>query len=110
MKYSEFADYLEKLEETSSRLTLIEILSGLFKEVDEADVDKIVYLLQGRVAPFFALLLAMTLIKSQAIIYFAPFVLPDFFIIPFFTRAFSSFKTVSSETIGNNVLNTWFCI
>ena len=54
MKYSEFADYLEKLEETSSRLTLIEILSGLFKEVDEADVDKIVYLLQGRVAPFFA--------------------------------------------------------
>src|SRR5688500_6005557 len=54
MKYSTFATYLEKLEEISSRLTLIEILSELFKEVDEADVDKIVYLLQGRVAPFFA--------------------------------------------------------
>jgi DNA ligase 1 len=54
MRYSEFANYLEKLEETSSRLTLIEILSELFKQVDEADVDKVVYLLQGRVAPFFA--------------------------------------------------------
>jgi DNA ligase-1 len=54
MKYSELANYLEKLEETSSRLTLIELLSELFKEVDEVDVDKIVYLLQGRIAPFFA--------------------------------------------------------
>lgn len=54
MKYTTFADYLEKLEETSSRLALIDILSELFKEAEEDEVDKIVYLLQGRVAPFFA--------------------------------------------------------
>jgi DNA ligase-1 len=54
MLYSTFTTYLEKLESTSSRLTLIEILSELFTEADEEDVDKIVYLLQGRIAPFFA--------------------------------------------------------
>ena len=54
MKFSEFASYLDKLEATSSRLSLIEILSTLFKETPVSEIEKIVYLTQGRIAPFFA--------------------------------------------------------
>ncbi len=54
MKFSEFATYLEKLEATSSRLSLIEILSDLFKKTPASEIEKIVYLTQGRIAPFFA--------------------------------------------------------
>lgn len=54
MKFSEFSQYLEKLEATSSRLTLIEILSELFKKTPAEEIEKIVYLTQGRIAPFFA--------------------------------------------------------
>lgn len=54
MTFSELTDYFEKLEETSSRLSLIDILSGLFEETTTDNIDKIIYLLQGRVAPFFA--------------------------------------------------------
>ena len=53
MKFSKFTQYLEKLEETSSRLSLIEILSQLFKETPASEIEKIVYLIQGRIAPFF---------------------------------------------------------
>ncbi len=53
MKFSEFSQYLEKLEATSSRLTLIEILSELFKKTPAEEIEKIVYLTQGRIAPFF---------------------------------------------------------
>lgn len=53
MQFSLFATYLDRLEATSSRLTLIEILSELFKKTKETDIDKIMYLMQGRVAPFF---------------------------------------------------------
>lgn len=53
MTFSEFAKYLDKLEETSSRLALIDILSGLFKKSKEEEIGKICYLIQGRVAPFF---------------------------------------------------------
>ncbi len=55
MKFSEFSKYLEKLEKTSSRLALIDILSSLYKEISEDEVKNITYLIQGRVAPFFAL-------------------------------------------------------
>jgi DNA ligase 1 len=54
MKFSKLANYFEKLEETSSRLILIDILSDLFKNTDKEEVDKIIYLTQGRIAPFFA--------------------------------------------------------
>ena len=53
MKFSEFSEYLEKLEATSSRLTLIEILSELFSKTPTEEIEKIVYLIQGRIAPFF---------------------------------------------------------
>jgi DNA ligase 1 len=54
MKFSDFADYLEKLEATSSRLSLIEILSEMFKKTPNEEIEEIVYLIQGRIAPFFA--------------------------------------------------------
>lgn len=54
MKFADFAKYLDKLEETSSRLALIDILSDLLKEAPEEEIEKIVYLIQGRIAPFFA--------------------------------------------------------
>ncbi len=54
MTFSELAQYFEKLEATSSRLALIDILSELFKKVNKQEVDKVMYLAQGRIAPFFA--------------------------------------------------------
>jgi DNA ligase 1 len=53
MLFSELTSYFEKLEETSSRLALIDILSDLFKKSKGEEIDKIVYLSQGRIAPFF---------------------------------------------------------
>lgn len=54
MTFAELTTYFEKLEETSSRLSLIEILSELFKKSSKEEIEKIVYLAQGRVAPFYA--------------------------------------------------------
>lgn len=54
MNFSEFASYLDKLEETSSRLSLIDILSELFKAIHKDEIDKVIYLMQGRVGPFFS--------------------------------------------------------
>ncbi|GIW62119.1 MAG: putative DNA ligase [Patescibacteria group bacterium] len=54
MKFAELAKYFDQLEETSSRLTLIDILSQLFTQLSKDEIDKVIYLTQGRVAPFFA--------------------------------------------------------
>ncbi len=54
MKFSELAIYFEKLEATSSRLALIDILADLFKQVSNDEFDRVIYLTQGRVAPFYA--------------------------------------------------------
>ena len=53
MKFSNLSVYLQKLEETTSRNTMIEILADLFKHTDAKDIDKVVYLMQGRVAPLY---------------------------------------------------------
>jgi DNA ligase 1 len=53
MLFSELTLYFEKLEATASRLALIDILSELFKHSSASEIDKIVYLSQGRIAPFF---------------------------------------------------------
>src|SRR3990167_1217609 len=53
MDFVHFATYLQKLELTSSRNQMIEILADLFKEADETEIDKICYLCQGRIAPLF---------------------------------------------------------
>jgi DNA ligase-1 len=51
MKFSELSDYLEKLEKTSSRLAITEILSDLFKKVEVSEIDKVTYLILGKLAP-----------------------------------------------------------
>ena len=53
MLFSELAIYFEKLESTSSRLALIDILADLFRKSSKEDIEKIIYLTQGRIAPFF---------------------------------------------------------
>ncbi len=51
--FAEVADTFRKLEETSKRLEMTSILADLFKKTPASDIDKVVYLLQGRVAPAF---------------------------------------------------------
>ena len=53
MKFSQLAQYFEKLAVTSSRIELTKILSQLLKKVSYQEIDKVAYLLQGRVVPFF---------------------------------------------------------
>lgn len=51
MRFSELASYLEKLEKTSSRLEITRILLELFKASGAAEIDKVVYLSLGILAP-----------------------------------------------------------
>ncbi len=51
MLFGELAQYFEKIEKTTKRNEMMEILADLFKKVDKEEVDKIIYLLNGRVAP-----------------------------------------------------------
>lgn len=53
MTFSELSQYFEKLEETSSRLALIDILAALYKNAHKDEIGMIIYLTQGRVGPFF---------------------------------------------------------
>ncbi|MBI5123034.1 ATP-dependent DNA ligase [Candidatus Roizmanbacteria bacterium] len=51
MKFSELAIYFEKIEKNSSRLEITRILAELFKSLSSQEIEKVVYLLQGRVGP-----------------------------------------------------------
>lgn len=53
MTFKQLSEFFDKLESTSSRLTLIDILSELFSEVEDGEVSKVSYLTQGRIAPFY---------------------------------------------------------
>ncbi|MBI2334953.1 DNA ligase, partial [Candidatus Daviesbacteria bacterium] len=53
MTFGKLAEYFEKLEGTSSRLALIDILCDLFSQVKKEEIAQVCYLLQGRVAPFY---------------------------------------------------------
>ncbi|MEM2144163.1 MAG: ATP-dependent DNA ligase [Candidatus Jordarchaeaceae archaeon] len=53
MKFSVLAKCFEDLENTSSRLEMMDILAGLFKNSTVDEIDKVVYMLQGSVAPPF---------------------------------------------------------
>jgi DNA ligase-1 len=53
MKFSKLANYFEKLESETKRNELIQIMSEVFHETTVSEIDKICYLLQGRVVPFF---------------------------------------------------------
>jgi len=51
MKFSELSVYLDKLERTSSRIEITKTLSELFIKSSGAEIDKIVYLFLGCLAP-----------------------------------------------------------
>lgn len=51
MKFSEFAQYLDKLEKTPSRLEITSILTDLFKKTDPSEIQKTVYISLGILAP-----------------------------------------------------------
>ncbi len=53
MLFSDFAIYLQRLEQTAARNTITEILAELFHHTPPSDIEKICYLLQGRVVPLY---------------------------------------------------------
>lgn len=53
MKFKELAKYFKRIEETSSRLEMTRILAEFFKKIPESEIDKVLYLLQGRVTPLY---------------------------------------------------------
>lgn len=53
MKFVQLAKYFQILEETASRNTMIEVLAKLLHETNLDEIDEVVYLTQGRVAPLF---------------------------------------------------------
>lgn len=53
MKFKDLAFYIEKIENTSSRLVITELLAELFKKLTSGEIEKTLYLLQGRVVPLF---------------------------------------------------------
>ncbi|NON63498.1 ATP-dependent DNA ligase [Acidianus sp. RZ1] len=54
MEFKIIADYFDKLEKISSRIQLTSLLSELFKETDKESIDKVVYLIQGKLWPDFS--------------------------------------------------------
>ncbi len=53
MKFGKFCDYLEKLEKTTKRLEMFEILSQCFKEAFKDEIRHIVYFCQEQLLPPF---------------------------------------------------------
>jgi len=54
VEFAMLAHTFEELERTSSRLALIELLTAPFRSVEQPEeIEKVCYLVQGRVAPFF---------------------------------------------------------
>ena len=54
MKFSELAEYLDQLEATNSRNALVRTLSEVYRVCSVDEIEPITYLIQGRLAPFFA--------------------------------------------------------
>lgn len=53
MKFIRLVEYFERLEETTKRLEMFDILAELFREASANDIDKIIYLSQGQLLPPF---------------------------------------------------------
>jgi DNA ligase-1 len=54
MRFNELAAYLDQLAATNSRNELVRILSELYGACSVDEIEPITYLIQGRLAPFFA--------------------------------------------------------
>jgi DNA ligase-1 len=53
MKFKNLVEYLKRLEATTKRLEMFDILSELFTEAGKDDIDKIIYITQGQLTPPF---------------------------------------------------------
>jgi DNA ligase 1 len=53
MLFSEVAEYYDKLESVSSRLKMIEIMGEMLKGASASEIDKLIYITQGILAPPF---------------------------------------------------------
>ncbi len=51
MRFLELAETLDKIESTTKRLEIVDLISGLLKKTEEEDIKETVFLLQGKVAP-----------------------------------------------------------
>jgi len=51
MQFARVVDTYEKIEATTKRLEMTELLVGLLRETPKEDLDKVVYLTQGRIHP-----------------------------------------------------------
>src|SRR2546428_1045421 len=51
MQFARVVDVYEKIEATTKRLEMTELLVGLLRETPKEDLDKVVYLTQGRIHP-----------------------------------------------------------
>jgi len=57
VEFARLAHTFEELEQTSSRLALIELLTQLFRAIERPEeIEQVCYLVQGRVAPFYVAL------------------------------------------------------
>src|SRR3989441_8459251 len=54
MQFARLVDVYEKIEATTKRLEMTELLVGLLRETPKEDLDKVVYLTQGRIRPDYA--------------------------------------------------------
>ena len=53
MKFHDLAVYFDKIEQTASRVEMTKLLAELFSTVSADEIDKVLYLLQGRVVPLY---------------------------------------------------------
>ncbi|HPC78348.1 MAG TPA: DNA ligase, partial [bacterium] len=51
MKFSQLADYFEKLEATAKRNEMVALLAELFKSLSPEEISKVSYLCQERLVP-----------------------------------------------------------
>ena len=51
MLFDTLVDTYQRLESTTKRLEMTDILSELFKEATSDEIDKIIYLTQGKIHP-----------------------------------------------------------
>ena len=54
LTFHQLTGYFAALDETRSRIRMMELLADLFTKTRPEEVDKVIYLLQGRVAPLYA--------------------------------------------------------
>ncbi|OGK45141.1 hypothetical protein A2957_03365 [Candidatus Roizmanbacteria bacterium RIFCSPLOWO2_01_FULL_38_11] len=53
MNFKNLSEYFKKIEETPSRLEMTRLLAELFNKIHADEIDKVIYLLQGRLCPTF---------------------------------------------------------